>query len=481
MPATFFPETVVDDDGKIHHLIQEPLGRGGQGVVLRTRNPHIAVKLIGEFTAPSSGTAHHQAKVASKQEALRRRLEDVRLLPLPDLHMARPLAMLRDQVGYTMQLLQDMAPIRSLIVKSGEKNTAEFYRSTGGLGRRLDLLAKTAGLLARVHAIPLVYADISDNNIFVSAQTDASEVWLIDLDNLDYVSANSTGIYTPGFGAPEVVAGRAGVSTLSDAYAFAVLAFQVLAQTHPFLGDYVENGGWDGDDGTDREALAFRGEVPWIEDSQDDSNHTSNGIPRHLVLSKPVRELFQRTFEAGRMDRLKRPGLSEWADVLRRAADRVVVCPACRSSFDVTAGRCPFCPASPRPSFIHLQVNRWEPGLDESEASVVSTRAVWHQMLDAGQDSVGVVLRHVVEPVLADAEDFPVLQVRMLHRDRQRTGIAIEALSGHEVHVVLGQRIQRIEREMKLPVPRAGHEVYLHFGPLDRPHRMAVLRLQEGT
>jgi hypothetical protein len=102
-------------------------------------------------------------------------------------------------------------------------------------------------------------------------------------------------------------------------------------------------------------------------------------------------------------------------------------------------------------------------------------------MLDAGQDSVGVVLRHVVEPVLADAEDFPVLQVRMLHRDRQRTGIAIEALSGHEVHVVLGQRIQRIEREMKLPVPRAGHEVYLHFGPLDRPHRMAVLRLQEGT
>ena len=50
-----FPDSVVDDDGNIHHLLKEPLGRGGQGVVLRTRSPHIAVKLIGEFTesAPS--------------------------------------------------------------------------------------------------------------------------------------------------------------------------------------------------------------------------------------------------------------------------------------------------------------------------------------------------------------------------------------------------------------------------------------------
>ena len=42
-----FPSTVVDDDGNVHHLLKQPLGRGGQGVVLRTRSPHIAVKLIG--------------------------------------------------------------------------------------------------------------------------------------------------------------------------------------------------------------------------------------------------------------------------------------------------------------------------------------------------------------------------------------------------------------------------------------------------
>lgn len=487
-----FPDTVVDDDGNIHHLLKEPLGRGGQGVVLRTRSPHIVVKLIGDIAEDSSNAASERgatqklwnqltrasgiamAPDGEKQVALRHRLEDVHLLPLPDLHVAQPLAMLRDHVGYTMRLLKDMVPIRSLIAEPGDRNLAAFYRSTGGLRRRLELLANAAGILARIHAVPLVYADISPNNIFVSEHLDANEVWLIDLDNLDYLSANAIGIFTPGFGAPEVVTERAGVSTLSDSYAFAILAFWVLAQIHPFLGDFVEEAGWDDDGDEDREVLAFRGEFPWVEDTQDDSNHTSKGIPRHLVLSKPVRELFQRVFEKGRMDRTQRPSMAEWAEVLRRAADRIVSCGGCGSTFDVTAGNCPFCPESPRPSFIHMQVNRWDPDIDDTGASAVSSRPVWHKMLDATKESV--VLRHVIEPVLADAEDPPVLRICIL-----RSGIAIEPLSGHEIHVVLGERIQRIDREMKLPMPKAGNEVFLHFGALDRPHRMAVLRFVEGA
>ena len=481
-----FPSTVVDEDGNVHHLLKQPLGRGGQGVVLRTRSPHIAVKLLGAVPEPKPEKDARSAQKLwnqltdakgmaldaddKKQTALRRRLEDVRTLPLPRLHLAQPLSMLRDHVGYTMRLLTGMVPMRSLIAEPGEPNLAQFYQSTGGVGRRLELLAKTAGLLARLHAVPLVYADVSPNTVFISEATDADEVWLIDLDNLDFLSASAPGIFTPGFGAPEVVTGRAGVSTLSDSYAFAVLAFWVLAQVHPFLGDYVEEGGWDDDGDEDREQLAFRGELPWIEDTSDDSNRTAKGIARHLVLSKPVRELFRRTFEGGRKDRALRPSMNEWADVLRRAADRVVSCKSCGSSFDVTAGSCQFCTASPRPSFIHMQVNRWDPEIDDAGASAVSTRAVWHKMLDMTKDSV--VLRHVIEPVLADAADQPVLRVRVL-----KSGIALEALSNNEIHVVLGGRAQRLGAELKLPLPKTGSEAFLHFGPLDRPHRMAVLRL----
>ncbi len=490
-----FPASVVDDDGNVHYLLKKPLGHGGQGVVLRTRSPHIAVKFIGAVPeAPTSSkppaggsalrlwnrltsaAAVELTADAKRREALRRRLDDVRALPLPRLHLAQPLSILRDHVGYTMRLLTGMVPMRTLIAEPGTPKLGEFYQSSGGLGRRLDLLANTAGLLARLHAVPLVYADVSPNNVFISETAEASEVWLIDLDNLDYLSANAPGIFTSGFGAPEVVTGRAGVSTLSDSYSFAVLAFWVLAQQHPFLGDYVEEGGWDGDGEEDREHLAFHGKLPWIEDTTDDSNRTSKGVARHLVLSKPVRELFQRTFEAGRTDRVARPSMAEWAEALRRAADRVVSCSSCGSSFDVTAGSCQFCTASPRASFIHMQVNRWDPDIDDAAgASAVSTRAVWHKMLDVTKDSL--VLRHVVEPVLADAEDAPVLRVRVL-----KSGIAIEPLSNHEMHVVVGGRLQRVGSEIKLPLPKAGSEAYLHFGPLDRPHRMAVLRLySEGA
>ena len=487
-----FPSSVVDDDGNVHHLLKQPLGRGGQGVVFRTRSPHIAVKLIaGASEVPSDaskrsrkGAAHklwNQLTSAAgiglagdeqKREILRRRLEDVRSLPLPNLHLAQPLSMLRNHVGYTMRLLTGMVPIRTLIAEPGTENLAEFFQSTGGVRRRIELLANAASILARLHAVPLVYTDISPNNIFISESKDASEVWLIDLDNLDYLSANAPGIFTPGFGAPEVAAGRAGVTTLSDAFSFALLAFYVLAQNHPFLGDYVEEGGWDDDE--DREQLAFHGNVPWIEDPEDTSNRTDRGIPRALVLSKPLRDLFQRAFGQGRKHRELRPSMVEWAEVLRRAADRVVACKGCGSTFDVTAGTCHFCSANLRPTFFHMQVNRWDPEIDDSGATAVSSRPVWHKMLDAAQDSL--VLRHVVEPVLSDSDDYPVLRIRVVPR-----GISIEMLSKHEVHVVLGNRLQRLDRETRLPLPAPGSETYLHFGAMDRPHRMAVLRYHAGA
>jgi len=255
-----------------------------------------------------------------------------------------------------------------------------------------------------------------------------------------------------------------------------VLAFYVLAQVHPFIGNYVENGDWGEADEVDREQLAFQGKVPWIEDPDDNANWTDNGIPRHLVLSVPVRNLFERAFGAGRIDRTQRPSMAEWADVLLRAVDRVVSCKGCGSTFDITAANCPFCASSPRQSFIHMQVNRWDPELDDAIGSPVSTGAVWQKMISVIPGSITEIHRHVVEPIMADSDSSPVLRIGILH-----CSITIEPLSGHEINVVLGDRIQRIDREMKLPMPKEGNEVYLHFGALDLPHRMAVLRLVEGV
>jgi DNA-binding helix-hairpin-helix protein with protein kinase domain len=466
-----FPSEVRDADGNIHYLQAKPLGQGGQGVVLRTRSAHIAVKLIGAMQIG----APNQAPDPKMQEALRRRIEDVRILPVSGLNLAQPISMLMDHVGYTMRLLNGMVPMRSLIADPGEKMAGAFYQRTGGVGRRIKLLANTATLLARLHAVPLVYADISPNNVFISETSDANEVWLIDLDNLDYQCLNAPSVYTPSFGAPEVVTGKAGVSTLSDCYSFAVLAFYVLAQVHPFIGDYVENGDWGDDDDVDREQLAFQGDVPWIEDPDDNSNWTKNGIPRQIVLSAPVRDLFERSFGEGRKDRTRRPNMTEWAEVLCRAADRIVSCKDCGSTFDVTSANCPFCASNSCPTFIHMQVNRWDPDIDDSDGSTVSTRPTWHKIIDVTHDSVVEISRHVVEPVLAGSDDSAVMRIGVL-----RSGITVEQLAGHEIHIVRDGRLVKITGKTKLPMPIHGHEVYLHFGKLNQPHRMAVLRYHES-
>ena len=137
---TDYPKDVVDERGNVH-VLDKVLGEGGQGVVLATNNPDIAVKLISGGLKPTSeqkGTLLERlthgfgaALVTGDAEhkKLRTRLETVRTLPIPELHLAQPLAMLRGHAGYTMRLLRDMEPIRTLILSAKTENlTAEYHR-----------------------------------------------------------------------------------------------------------------------------------------------------------------------------------------------------------------------------------------------------------------------------------------------------------------------------------------------------------------
>jgi len=477
-----YPKDVVDERGNVHVLTTPPLGEGGQGIVFATKNPDIAVKLIstGETSNPerrqplleqlTRGLGRPIETDDGAHHRLRNRLSQVRTLPLPDLHIAQPLELLRGYVGYTMRLLRDMVPIRTLILPPAVENAAVEYLAAGGLRRRLRLLAKTAETLGRLHAIPLVYADVSPNNIFVSSDTGANESWLIDADNLHFQSMPGPSIYTPGFGAPEIVGGHASVSTLSDAYAFAVLSFYVIAQTHPFLGDQVDEGGWEAS--VDLEEQAFAGKLPWVEDEEDDSNWSDKGVPRDLVLTPRLRKLYQRTFGPGRNDSSKRPGLLEWAEVLYQAADLTVTCRECRSTFYVPCKTCPWCSSSPSAELLYAEFRAWDPELDsETYEAVLASRPVWRMCLDL--DTESTIHRHATEPSLLRDGDPPVMNV-----EPRRRSIRITPLTDSPIFAVLpheGRTVQ-IDHQMDLPLPVAGREWHMHFGAPDGLHRMASFK-----
>ena len=234
----------VDEDFNVHERGEE-LGRGGQGVVFRTKDPDVAVKIALD----DSG---QPVKHAAFLEKLRR----VRALPVPPgLHLAAPMAVLQETAGYAMRLLNDMVPFTCFwreprpladdipdfpdwLSGMPRELAASLlsYRDTGALHRRLVALYKCSVILARLHAAGLVHGDVSPSNAFLSRHPTSREVWLIDADNLRHETLSSgSRVYTPRFGAPEIVQGQDGGRSRTDCHAFAVMAFSMLTSMHPFL------------------------------------------------------------------------------------------------------------------------------------------------------------------------------------------------------------------------------------------------------
>jgi serine/threonine protein kinase len=365
------------------HIQDKVLGQGGQGVVFRTKDPDLVIKLVTD----ESGTP------VTDEESVERyskRFKRVRLLPLPEnLNISVPATLLQKNAGYVMQLLSEMVPFShfwldgksaekigdipawlSAMPENEAKKIVHYYR-TGGLRRRLHALYKCASLLARLHGNGMVYGDISPNNIFISEGLDDSAVWLIDADNIRFeITAGGSVVYTPKYGAPELVQGKDGGRPSSDCHAFAVVAFYLLSLIHPFVGkkvDGTDEGDWadEENDGEDVEDKAYAGLFPWVDDRNDDSNSSDSGLPRSLLLTEKLISLFEGTFGPGRTSPSLRPTIYHWPEALAQAADMTVTCPGCSMSYyydfihpETEDHNCPYCKTQ-RPQMLILESYRW--------------------------------------------------------------------------------------------------------------------------
>lgn len=375
-------QPLVDEYGNIHQIADE-LARGGQGVVYRTKDADLAVKQPLDAAGQPDKNAN-----------LHERFQHIRLLPMPRrIPVSLPLAILRDEPGYVMRLLSGMKPFAVFELNGRSKKKLEdekqalpqwleniedkdlalrllHYAQTGSTRRRSLALAKCAAILARLHSAGLVYGDISTTNAFIG-EDDTTDVWLIDADNMRLeLPSGGVSVYTPGYGAPEVVQGRDQSRPRTDCWAFAVMTFKLLALCHPFIGKKVlepedEEDGWDADptpNGTpvDLDEQAYAGFFPFVDDEDDDSNTGVGGLPRVLVATERLCKLFQETFGAGREQPHRRPVMGFWALELTRAADLSLGCPECGMSYFANEHKqCPYC-GTARPAFIRAKTPRWE-------------------------------------------------------------------------------------------------------------------------
>lgn len=307
--------TVQDTKGTVYELHEE-LNRGGQGVVYHTQYPQALIK--GFTNKDPLAREHWQQHIAwlIRQD-------------LSGLKLARPLVLLAEpRCGYVMELMDGLVPLQNLLesfAEAGDEAPAD-YLEQGGLRRRLRILFQLARTLNQLHARGMLYGDLSPSNIFVSDDPAYAETWLIDCDNISLEAHSGLTLHTADYGAPEVVRGEGLLSSLTDAWSFAVIAYQVLTHNHPFKGELVSDGE------PEEEDAALRGERPWICDVQDDANECFINLPIQLIEHSKLPELFARCFEQGKDKPSERPGMAEWLEALSEVDERLIECGACNGT-----------------------------------------------------------------------------------------------------------------------------------------------------
>lgn len=461
------------------HIQDKLLGRGGQGIVFRTKDPDLAIKLVID----ESGTP---VTDEDSVERYSKRFKRVRLMPLPEsLNISVPVVLLQNNAGYVMQLLSEMVPFShfwldgksakkigpseipawlSLVPENEAKKIVHYYK-TGGLRRRLHALYKCATLLARLHGNGMVYGDISPNNIFISEGLDDSSVWLIDADNIRFENfAVGSVVYTPKYGAPELVQGKDGGRPSSDCHAFAVVAFYLLSLVHPFVGKKVDGTGesdWadEENDDEDIEEKAYAGLFPWVDDQDDDSNSSDRGLPRSLLLTEKLTALFDGTFGLGRTSPFLRPTIYHWPEALAQAADMTVTCPGCSMNYyydhthpETGNHNCPYCETQ-RPQVLILESYRWN-GPDKPLNS-----PLWRYVREFPNDSKLTIPRRVFnEFAMLDSDTADVLislsnkgiLIKKSDRDEVHLSVAVDSHSQSGFQKLYSQmKIDRVTSDVR--------------------------------
>ena len=448
---------VSDERGNIYKL-KSSIGEGGQGIVCATDHENTLIKIC--------------RRPKSERQSWMEHIRWLMQQDLDSLNIARPVArIVKPQPGYVMELMDGLYSLQSLMEATEQAlcdQNIQAYLDQGGIRRRLHLLAKLARTLAELHSRGMAFGDLSPANVFISEDPKYCEVWLIDCDNIslnqrmsnDIYTGSPRSVYTPFYGAPEIIRGDSMISSLSDSWSFAVVAFRLLTAIHPLVGDLVS----DGD--PELEEKALEGELPWIDHPTDARNRASHGLPRDLVLIKPLKDLFERCFNAG-LDRPEmRPSLSEWAEKFEHACEWVVDCVHCNGSFfyKPVKGKlsCGFCDAQPEPgSLLFLRHYLWDKRILDIEGAKASDC-----FIDTGLRQILNCDNFLIVKRSPPGSSFHINSEPLFKIELEEQGVEVSPMGSQIIHIKVGGstikefstsfRLEAGERKGKTVVVLAG-------------------------
>lgn len=182
----------------------------------------------------------------------------------------------------------------------------------GNLLTRLQVCTRLARAVRRMHFAGLAHSDLSNKNVLVDPRH--GDACIIDIDSLVVPSVAPPAVLgTPGYIAPEVLAGKAQPSILTDKHALAVLVYQLLLHRHPLQGKRVHSvrsAEYD-------EVLSMGAKALFVEHPTDRSNPSVVPVRVPYTRMGPfLRPLFERAFIEGLHAPTRRPDAGEWEKAL---------------------------------------------------------------------------------------------------------------------------------------------------------------------
>ncbi|MES3035973.1 MAG: lipopolysaccharide kinase InaA family protein [Gemmatimonadota bacterium] len=196
----------------------------------------------------------------------------------------------------------------------------------GSLLTRLQVCMRLARAVRRLHFAGLAHSDLSNRNVLVDLR--GGDACVIDIDALVVPGlAPPTVLGTPGYMAPEVVAGKALPTIETDRHALAVLFYELLLQRHPLRGRLVHSTRSAEED----EQLSMGTKALFIEHRTDRRNPIDGVIDVSVdALGPHLAPLMRRAFEEALHAPSRRPDAVEWEEALYRTLERIMPTPSGR-------------------------------------------------------------------------------------------------------------------------------------------------------
>ena len=186
----------------------------------------------------------------------------------------------------------------------------------GDLAGYLRVCLAMTRAVRRMHFSGLAHADLSNKNVLIDPRRGSAR--LLDLDSLVVPGlAPPSVLGTPGYIAPEVLAGRGSPNIETDRHALAVLLYETLLVRHPLRGSRIHAADPEVD-----EQLSLGERAVFVEDAHDKSNRLRPppAVP-YTSLGPYLGELFRRAFGAGLRQPSARPAADEWERALYKSID----------------------------------------------------------------------------------------------------------------------------------------------------------------